>query len=142
MPTLCQIHSTDADADAAIAELLAAGIAEIRVLTGFRPHVDAPAVPFAGAATGPAGLFADTTPAATGGFAGSAGPGMGSFGDIDRELITTYQDGVPHVRIASHRDLKAMLVEAGLDVSAAEKDVAALHDGKVLVLYRNQAESS
>lgn len=135
MPTLCQIHPTDADADAAIAELLATGIAAIRVLTG-SAHVDAPAGSFAGAAAGPAGSFADTTPEATGSFAGSAPAGMGSFGDIDREMVTTYQDGVPRVRIASHRDLKQMLVDAGLDASAAEKDVAALHDGKVLVLYR------
>src|SRR4051812_43350099 len=106
MPTLCQIHPTDAEADAAIAELLATGIAAIRVLTG-SAHVEAPAGSFAGAA-GPAGSFADTTLPATGGFAGSAGTGMGSFGDIDREMVTTYQDGVPHVRIASYRDLKQM----------------------------------
>jgi hypothetical protein len=135
MPTLCQVHPTDADADAAIAELLATGIAAIRVLTG-SAHVDAPAGSFAGAAAGPAGSFADTTPAATGSFAGDAAPGMGSFGDIDREMVTTYEDGVPHVRVASHRDLKQMLVDAGLEAAAAEKDVAALHDGKVLVLYR------
>ncbi len=135
MPTLCQIHPTDADANAAVAELLAAGIAEIRVLTG-SAHVEAPAGSFAGAAVGPAGSFADAPAAATGSFAGSAAPGMGSFGDIDREMVTTYEDGVPHVRIASHRDLKAMLVDAGLDAQAAAKDVAALHDGRVLVLYR------
>ena len=135
MPTLCQIHPTDADADAAVAELLATGIAEIRVLTG-SAHVEAPVGSFAGAAAGPAGSFADTMAEGAGGFAGSAGPGMGSFGDIDRELVTTYRDGVPYVRIATHRDLKRMLVDAGLEAAAADKDVAALHDGRVLVLYR------
>jgi hypothetical protein len=135
MPTLCQIHPTADEADTAVAALLSSGIAEIRVLTG-SARVDAPVGSFAGAAAGPAGSFADAPAEGMGSYAGAITPGMGSFGDIDREMIVTIADGVPRVRIASHRDLTALLVEAGLDAAAAAKDVAALHGGKVLVLYR------
>jgi hypothetical protein len=60
----------------------------------------------------------------------------GGFADLDRETVTTYADGVKRVRIASHRDLKRMLVDAGLDPETAATDVDALHHGRVLVLAR------
>jgi hypothetical protein len=40
------------------------------------------------------------------------------------------------VRIASHRDLKRMLVDAGLEPDVAAADVDALHHGRILVLTR------
>jgi hypothetical protein len=60
----------------------------------------------------------------------------GGFGDIDRETVVTYDNGVKRVSIASHRDLKRMLVDVGLDPKAASADVDALHHGRILVLTR------
>ena len=45
---------------------------------------------------------------------------------------------MPHVRVASHRDLHGLLVDAGLDAETARADVRALHDGRVVVLVRTQ----
>jgi hypothetical protein len=139
MPTLCRIYSSDADARAAVDDLLAAGHtgADIRVLMGSHDHGDDREGAFAGDG-GEAGAFAGEA-GAPGSFAGAAPPRRGGFADIDRETVTSYQDGVPHVRIASHRNLKQMLVDAGLDPAAAETDVAALHAGRVLVLVRDAA---
>ena len=137
MPTHCRIYSSDADARAAVDELLTAGHAgaNIRVLMGSQHHGDDPDGAFAGTGGAP-GSFAGEG-GQPGSFAGAAGPQRGGFGDMDRETVTSYQDGVPHVRIASHRNLKQMLVDAGLEPAAAEKDVAALHAGRILVLVRD-----
>src|SRR3954452_14746590 len=137
MPTHCRIYCSHVDARAAVDDLLAAGHtgADIRVLMGSHHHGDDREGAFAGDG-GTAGGFAGEA-GAPGSFAGAAGPRRGGFADIDRETVTHYQDGVPHVRIASHRNLKQMLVDAGLDPASAEKDVAALHAGRVLVLVRD-----
>jgi hypothetical protein len=136
MPTHCRIYSSAADARAAVDDLLAAGHpgADIRVLMGSHDHDDEPEGAFAGVGGAP-GAFAGEG-GAPGSFGGFSEPGRGGFGEIDRETVTSYQDGVPHVRIASHRNLRQLLVEAGLDPAAAEKDVAALHEGRTLVLFR------
>jgi len=75
-------------------------------------------------------------PGAMGSFAPAADGEQrhGSFGDIDRDEITTYENGTRHVRIASHHQLEQGLAEAGLDADAIATDVAAVHDGRVLVL--------
>src|SRR4051794_2749423 len=136
MPTHCRIYSSHADAHAAVADLLAAGHAgaDIRVLMGSHDHDDAPEGAFAGM-PGTPGAFAGEAGAPRT-YGGAVETRRGGFGDIDRETVTSYQDGVPHLRIASHRDLKQMLVDAGLDPAAAEKDVTALHAGRILVLVR------
>jgi hypothetical protein len=144
MATTCRAFQTEAEARAEVERLLASGTpgTEIRVLMGeaVRDRSEAPVGSFAGDA-GTVGAFAGDADSAHGGmgtFAGDASEQRtGGFGDIDRETVTSYHDGVPHVRIASHRNLKQMLVDAGLDPEAAEKDVAALHAGRILVLVRD-----
>jgi hypothetical protein len=42
--------------------------------------------------------------------------------------------GSERARVAGHRKLKRVLLDAGLDDVTAERDVEALHDGRVLVL--------
>jgi hypothetical protein len=74
-----------------------------------------------------------------GAFAGDGNGRRGGFGDLDRETVTTYADGVRRVRVTSHRRLKSMLVQAGLDDDVAAADVEALHAGRVLVLVRPPA---
>lgn len=39
-----------------------------------------------------------------------------------------------HARVAGHRKIKRLLTDAGLDEATAERDVDALHAGRVLVL--------
>ena len=38
------------------------------------------------------------------------------------------------MHVASHHELERLLADAGLDAAAIAKDVAALHQGRVLVL--------
>jgi hypothetical protein len=142
MTTICRTYATEAEAHAAVRRAVAAGAAEadVRVLMGERAH---------DARDGSAGSFADAEPEAVGAFAGGAhssreamgafaGDGhdarRGAFADVDRETVTTLAGGVERVRVASHHALKRMLVDAGLDEAAADADVQALHDGRVLVL--------
>ena len=146
MPTLCRSYTTDDDAQAAVERLLAAGLSvpEIRVLTGepVRDAQDPPVGRFGGEPQGaqPVGAFAGAPGSShdtMGGFAGTPSqPRRGGFGDLDRETVTTYRDGVARVHVASHRNLKRMLVDAGLDEPAAAADVEALHHGRTLVLVR------
>jgi hypothetical protein len=143
MATTCRAFQTEDEARAEVERLLAAGVSgdEIRVLTGeaIRDQGDVPVGSFAGEA-GAVGSFADHPHSAgdgMGAFAGEASrQRTGGFADLDRETVTTYADGVKRVRIASHRDLKRMLVDAGLDPETAATDVDALHHGRVLVLAR------
>jgi hypothetical protein len=147
MPTICRAYETEDQARAAVDRLLAAGAsdAEIRVVMGTPAHDqrDAPVGRFAGmgdrvgAFAGAAGSSHD----AMGSFAGDGDRRRGSFGDLDRETVTTYRDGVRRVQVASHRKLRRMLVEAGLEEDVAAADVDALHAGRVLVLVRAAALS-
>ena len=147
MPTLCRAFTTVDDARDAVQRLLAAGGVgdEIRILSSApeHDHRDDAIGRFAGSASGDAavGTFAGEARSsrdAMGAFGGpSAGEGRrGGFGDLDSDTITSYTGGVRHVRMASHRALQRMLVEAGLDDATARADVRALHDGRVLVLVR------
>jgi hypothetical protein len=75
---------------------------------------------------------------ATGTFAGDAEEQRrGGFRDVDRETVTVYRAGVTRVRVASHHNLKQMLLDAGLDEATAASDVTALHHGRILVLVRS-----
>jgi hypothetical protein len=145
MPTLCRAFPTVDEARSAVERLLAAGHPgeEIRLLTGTpaRDVRDAPVGSFAGAAGAAetVGTFAGgerSRRAARGAFAGGGDMRRGSFADLDREMVEDYEGGVRHVRVAGHRDLRRMLVDAGLDEPTADADVEALHEGRVVVLVR------
>jgi hypothetical protein len=143
MPTHCSAFSNEAEAYAAVSRLLAEGTpgTEIRVLMG-RPARDHRAVPVGSFAGGPTdrhvGSFAGSAGSsadAMGSFTGGAGrQRRGGFDDIDRDAVTVYADGVSRMHVASHHELERLLGEAGLSDEAISKDVAALHDGRVLVL--------
>ena len=143
MATTCKAFQTEDEARAEVDRLLAGGTPgdDIRVLMGeaVRDRAEAPVGSFAGEG-GAVGSFGDEphdAGAGMGTFAGDASEQRtGGFGDLDRETVTTYADGVKRVHIASHRDLERMLVDAGLDPQAAAADVEALHHGRVLVLTR------
>jgi hypothetical protein len=147
MTALCKAYPTHEAASSAVRALRAAGVEDhrVRVLMGEELHdVRHERVgEFAGSAEpdAPVGSFAGPTherAAATGDFASEGRSGrIGSFADADRDTITTYADGVGRMRITGDHDLNAILVDAGLDVAAAERDVRALHEGWALVLVRD-----
>jgi hypothetical protein len=144
MTTTCRAFATESEARAAVDRLLAAGAseAEVRVLMGERARDarEAPAGGFAGVGTEGVGAYAGAAHGAheaMGEFAGEGhAPRRGAFADVDRETVTTHARGVERVTVASHRELRRMLVDAGLDEAAADADVEALHHGRVLVLVR------
>jgi hypothetical protein len=147
MTALCKAYPTHEAASSAVAALRAAGVDgdRIRVLMGERLHdIGQERVgEFAGSAgpDAPVGSFAGPaherrTP--TGDFAGTGGSErIGSFADADRDTITGYADDVGRIGITGDHDVKAILVDAGLDVAAAERDMQALHEGWALVLVRD-----
>jgi hypothetical protein len=144
MTATCMAYPTHDDATRAVAALLRDGVpgARIRVLTGDTSH---------DGRDEPVGAYAASSPAAVGSFAGAAhdrsapmsdyastgrGGRVGSFADADRDTVTSYPDGVGRMRITGDHDVAAILVDAGLDRAAAERDVRALHEGRTLVLVR------
>lgn len=142
MAVLCKAYMTEAEAQQAVSSLLDAGVSGsgVRVLMGEQPH-DTRKEAFGefGGTEGPdapVGSFGDVEHSheeSMGTFAGRGGRG-GSFGDVDRDTVTSYPKGVERVRIATHHNLKKTLTDAGLDEDAADRDVRALHEGWVLVL--------
>src|SRR4051812_11235911 len=108
----CSAYTSHDEAAQAVQELLAAGVpgAGIRVLMG-EPERDARAEDmgaFAGAvASGAAhGGFAGARDG-MGGFAGDGDMQRGgSFADADRDVVTTYPDGIAQMRVAGHARIK------------------------------------
>src|SRR3712207_4859665 len=152
MSALCRAYEGIADAERAVEALLAGGVPDddVRLLMGAEMH-DARRESqggFAGdvAAEERVGTFAGEghrREASRGCFAASgAQRGEGVFGNADRDVVVTWSDGREHSRVAGHRHLKRLLVDAGLDDGTADADVRALHDGRVLVLVTTEAVSA
>src|ERR671919_2590831 len=142
MAALCRSYTSHGEALDAVNAVLSAGIPGegVRVLTG-EPQRDAreeEVGEFAGptAPDAPVGEFAGGAHPQgqeEGRFAGGEQRG-GSFADADREEIVSYPGGVEHARVAGHHRIKKLLTDAGLDEATAERDLNALHAGRVLVL--------
>jgi hypothetical protein len=144
MNALCRAYNSTAAADAAVETLVSAGVPgdDVRLLMGAELH-DARAEDaggFAGlvAPGAEGGSFAgagNDRSARRGGFAGATASGSeGIFANADRDVVVTGFGGREQARVAGHHKLKQLLVDAGLDDATAERDVEALHDGRVLVL--------
>jgi hypothetical protein len=139
---LCRSYTSHGEALDAVNAALGAGIPgeSVRVLTG-EPQRDTreeQVGEFAGptAPGAPVGEFAGGTHPqrqGRGHFAGGDQRG-GSFADADREQVVSYPGGVEHARVAGHHKIKKLLTDAGLDEATAERDLSALHAGRVLVL--------
>ncbi len=139
---LCRAYTSHDQARRAVDALLAAGVpgTGLRVLTGERTRDvrDEQVGEFAHTVgpDAPVGTFGGTAahrPAA-GAFACDGEQRGGSFADADRDLVITFPEGVEHMRVAGHRSLHRLLVDAGLDGETAARDVEALHAGRILVL--------
>jgi hypothetical protein len=154
MSVICRSYPSESEARGAVDSLIAAGVAEsgIKVVMG-EPERDArdePMGSFAGTAEhgGAREDFANRehpADAGRGTFAGDADEQRrGSFADMDSETITEYPEGVERRRIVGHREVRKALLEAGVDEAAADRDVEALHEGRVLVIAdvgdRSEAE--
>ena len=140
MQSHCHAYTNETDARIAVDKLLAAGTAggRISVLSGrmTADHRAEPVGAYAGAEAGRVGGFAGmsgSTADTMGAFAGGE-QRRGGFGDVDRDEVETYENGVRRVHVASHHELERRLSMAGLDADQVAADVAALHHGRVLVL--------
>jgi len=143
MSVLCRAYTAEEQAREAVEALLAAGVrgSAIQVLMGEPPR-DARGGRQGSFAAAPApeavGDFANRGHRRAGGrgtFAGTADDQRGgSFADADRETVTSYPGGVERRRVTGHRRVRRLLLDAGLDEATAERDVAALHEGRILVL--------
>jgi hypothetical protein len=150
MTTLYRAYTSTHDAENAIERLLSARVpaTAIELIMGHAVEDarDAPIGTFAGTTTADAvtvgsyGNVAHSGREAMGAFAGDPDKQRrGSFGDADRDTVTTYRSGVKRTRIASHRRLEKMLLDAGLDQATATANVRALHAGRVLVLVQSES---
>src|SRR5919198_887289 len=133
MTALCKPYASAAEADQAVADLLAAGVpgSDLRLLMGAEIH---------DARREARGRFAGSVApderlgALRGSFAGAPDGAEGTFAAADRDVVVTHHDGEEQARVAGHAKLKALLMEAGLDDATAEADVHAIHEGRVVVL--------
>jgi hypothetical protein len=144
MNALCRAYDSTTAADAAVETLVAAGVPgdDVRLLMGAELH-DArieDAGNFAGAVAPGAevGSFAragNVRSTHVGSFGGESASGSeGVFANADRDVVVTGFGGREQARVAGHHKLKQLLLDAGLDAETAQRDVEALHDGRVLVL--------
>jgi hypothetical protein len=140
MAALCRSYTSHAEALDAVNAMLGAGIPGegVRVLTG-EPERDTreeQVGEFAGPTSpgGPVGSHPQGHE--EGHFAGGEQQRGGSFADADREQVVSYPGGVEHARVAGHHKVKRLLTDAGLDEAAAERELNALHAGRVLVLVK------
>jgi hypothetical protein len=144
MAVICRSYSDEPEARRAVDALMGLGIdgRQIQVLMGAPTHDrrEEPEGGFGGAlpAEHAVGEFAGPereSDEGAGTFAGSAASQrQGSFGDVDRETVTSYPAGVERRRVASHHALRDLLVGAGLDAATAERDIAGLHEGRIFVV--------
>jgi hypothetical protein len=144
MTVICRSYREELEAHRAVEKLMELGVdgSAIKVLMG-EPSRDASEEPEGGFAgdlppehvVGDFASRGHESEEGAGTFAGSAAEQRGgSFGDVDRETVTSYPAGVERQHIASHHELRKLLLDAGLDESTADRDVDALHAGRTLVL--------
>ena len=129
MAALCRSYDTHGEALEAVNAVLGAGVPgeDVFVLTGERQR---------DAHQEQVGEFAGTTEpgAPVGEFAGAAAAAGvsdrrlrrrasmrgGSFADTDRDVVTSYPEGVERMQVIGHRRITRLLTDAGLDEATAE----------------------
>jgi len=143
MTTLCTTFSAEAPARRAVAALRAAGVPArgLRLLTG-SPLGDTREQPVGGYA-GPSGQDAPVGTFAggvvrrrqgAGGFAGDPDPQrQGSFGDVTRVVLVTYDDDGERARVISLRAVRRLLGRAALGDDAMARAVDELRGGGAVV---------
>jgi hypothetical protein len=71
---------------------------------------------------------------ATGSFTGDPDRREGSFADVERIVILTYEDDAARSRVTGHRGVRPLLRRAALDNDAVDRAVKDLHNGHAVVL--------
>jgi hypothetical protein len=144
MTTLCMTFSAEVAARRAVAALRAAGAParDLRLLTGTRlgdtrqQPVGGYAGPFGHDA--PVGTFAGGVVRhrhGAGGFAGDPDQQrQGSFGDVDRVVIVTYDDDAERARVTGLRGVRQLLGRAALGDAAVARALNELQRGRAVVL--------
>ena len=142
MAALCRSYASHGEALEAVHAVLGAGVPgeDILVLMAeaARDAHEEPVGEFGGTTEpgAPVGEFAGgpvPQGSSTGSFAGGTHRG-GSFADTDRDVVSSYPDGVERMRVTGHRRITRLLTDAGLDEATAKRDVDTLHRGQVLLL--------
>jgi hypothetical protein len=148
MAALTKTYPTEAGARQAVETLRAAGVLprHIRLLTS-RPLRDARREARGGFAgpvgpDAPVGTYAGQVHRrhlrigsfATGSSTGDRDRRRGSFADVERVVILTYEDDPVRARVTDHRGVRQLLRRAALDNDAVDRAVKDLHDGHTVVL--------
>jgi hypothetical protein len=144
MTTLCKTFSAEIAARRAVAALRATGVParDLRLLTG-RPLGDTRQEPVGGYAgpfghDAPVGTYGGSGARrrqGTGGFAGDPDQQrQGSFGDLDRVVIVTYDDDAERARVTGLRGIQRLLCRAALGDDAVAHAVNELQRGRTVIL--------
>jgi hypothetical protein len=145
MGAVCRSYASHGEAAKAVQAVLGAGIdgQDVLVLTGegVGDVREQPAGSFSGRVDpdAPVGSFEGEQHARAEGrgtFAGEPGR-QGSFADAAREGVTSYPHGVERMHAIGRASVLRLLRGAGLDEATAERDLEALHAGRVLLLVEH-----
>jgi hypothetical protein len=146
MAAVCRSYASHGEAAKAVEALLDAGVdgQDVLVLTGegVGDVRDQPAGSFAGRVDpgDPVGSFegerhARAEPKGT--FADEPSGRVGSFADSAREGVAGYPHGVERMHAIGRASVLRLLRGAGLDEATAERDLDAMHSGRVLLLVEH-----
>jgi hypothetical protein len=148
MAALIKSYPSEEGARQAVETLRAAGVPprHIRLLVGhpLRDLRREPRGGFAGPVgpDDPVGTYASrprprshaTGSFATGSLTSDPDRREGSFADVERIVILTYEDDAARSRVTGHRGVRQLLRRAALDNDAVHRAVKDLHDGHAVVL--------
>jgi hypothetical protein len=146
MAAVCRSYASHGEAAKAVQALLDAGVdgQDVLVLTGegVGDVRDQPAGSFAGRVEpdAPVGSFEGEQPTraeARGTFANEPSGRVGSFADAAREGVASYPHGVERMHAIGRTSVLRLLRGAGLDEATAERDLEAMHSGRVLLLVEH-----
>jgi hypothetical protein len=150
MAAVCRSYASHGEAAKAVDAVLGAGIdgSDVLVLTGegIGDVREQPAGSFAGRVQpeDPVGSFegeqhARAEPKGT--FADEPSGRVGSFADSAREGLTSYPRGVERMHAVGRASVLRLLRGAGLDEPTAQRDLEALHSGRVLLLVEHGGDA-
>jgi hypothetical protein len=151
MAAVCRSYASHDEAAKAVQAVLGAGSdgSDVLVLTGegIGDVRDQPVGSFAGRVEPdePVGSFEGERPARAdpkGTFASEPSGRVGSFADSAREGITSYPHGVERMHAIGRASVLRLLRGAGLDEQTAQRDLEALHAGRVLLLVEHGGDEA
>jgi hypothetical protein len=146
MAAVCRSYASHGVAAKAVEAVLGAGIdgSDVLVLTGegVGDVREEPVGSFAGRVEpgDPVGTFEGEQPARAdpkGTFASEPSGRVGSFADAARQDVVSYPRGVERMHAIGTASVLRLLRGAGLDATTAQRDLDAMHSGRVLLLVEH-----